>query len=165
LKGITIGLGRIKDCTVTPLFRAPNLNRWPTRVVWFRFPWSAVYITATSAWPPNLLLYRTTNDHKIKGRQLTGTITGTTVKGTVSSGGRLACSETPCDARLAGLRTLSVLLSPERGPKSASPEFFGWTTGLDAKINFSDYPVQSISQREWREERIALRCRSAQRRS
>ena len=31
---------------------APTLNLWPTRVVWFRFPWSAVYITATSAWPP-----------------------------------------------------------------------------------------------------------------
>jgi len=28
LKGITIGLGRIKDCAVTPLFRAPNLNQW-----------------------------------------------------------------------------------------------------------------------------------------
>jgi hypothetical protein len=26
LKGITIGLGRITDCTVTPLFLAPNLN-------------------------------------------------------------------------------------------------------------------------------------------
>ena len=26
----------------------------------FRFPWSAVYITATSEWPPNLLLYQTT---------------------------------------------------------------------------------------------------------
>src|SRR6516164_7879749 len=32
-------------------------------------------------------------------------------KGTASSGGRLA-SETPCDARLAGLRTVSVLLPP-----------------------------------------------------
>src|SRR5215467_12273357 len=52
LKGITIGLGRIKDCTVTPLLLASNLNRRPMGVAWFRFPWSAVYITATSAWPP-----------------------------------------------------------------------------------------------------------------
>src|SRR3974377_1743599 len=43
--------------------------------------------------------------------QLIGTITGTTAKGTTSSGGRLA-SETPCDARLAGLRTVSVRLRP-----------------------------------------------------
>ena len=42
------------------LFRAPNLNLRPMGVAWFRLPWSAVYITATSAWPPNLLLYRTT---------------------------------------------------------------------------------------------------------
>src|SRR3974377_2595671 len=60
MKGITIGLGRIKDCTVTPLFLASNLNLRPMGFAWFRFPWSAVYITATSAWPPNLLLYRTT---------------------------------------------------------------------------------------------------------
>ena len=49
------------------------------------------------------------NDRKIKGRQLIGTITGTTVKGTASSGGRLA-SETPRHARHAGLYAVSVLL-------------------------------------------------------
>jgi len=32
LKSITIGLGRIKDCTVTPLFLASNLNLRPMGV-------------------------------------------------------------------------------------------------------------------------------------
>jgi hypothetical protein len=59
LKSITIWLGRIKDWTVTPLFLAPNLNLRPMRAAWFRFPWSAAYITATSEWQPNLLLHRT----------------------------------------------------------------------------------------------------------
>jgi hypothetical protein len=35
---------------------APNLNLRPMGAAWFRFPRSAVYIIATSAWPPNLLL-------------------------------------------------------------------------------------------------------------
>ena len=55
MKGITIGLGHIKDCAATPLFRAPNLNQRPMGAAWFRFPWSAVCIIATSEWPLNLL--------------------------------------------------------------------------------------------------------------
>src|SRR5262252_1910709 len=78
LKGITIGLGRIKDCTVTPLFLASNLNLRPMGVVWFRFPWSAVYITATSAWPPKS--NSTERPQTQSGIQRIGTITGTTVK-------------------------------------------------------------------------------------
>jgi hypothetical protein len=34
------------------LLRAPNLNLRPMGAAWFRFPWSAAHITATSAWPP-----------------------------------------------------------------------------------------------------------------
>src|SRR6516225_10187989 len=67
------------------------------------------------------------NDRKIKGRQLIGTITGTTVKGTASSGGRLA-SETPCDARFAGLHSLGSCYHLERPPNNQPPlRFFGWT--------------------------------------
>ena len=45
------------------LFRAPNRNLRPIKAAWFRFPWSAVYTTATSEWPPNLY---STNKHEIK---------------------------------------------------------------------------------------------------
>ena len=48
-----------------PTWGAPRahgelLNLRPNGSRLVSIPWSAVYITATSAWPPNLLLYRTT---------------------------------------------------------------------------------------------------------
>src|SRR6516225_11584181 len=54
------------------------------------------------------------------------TITGTTVKETASSGGRLA-SETPCDAKTRGLAQCTVsgpATTLNDRPKSASPEVF-----------------------------------------
>ena len=45
---------------MTLLSLAPNLNLRPMRAAWFQLLWLAAYITATSEWPPNFLLYQTT---------------------------------------------------------------------------------------------------------
>ena len=101
---------------MTPLFRASNPNLRPMGVAWFRYPWSAAYITATSARPPNLLVYRTTHRD----------LTGTTVKGTASS--RLLEAGSPQrhlvtqDSRACTVSGPATTLNDH--PKSAYPEVF-----------------------------------------
>jgi transposase InsO family protein len=71
----------------TPVPSAKPEPAADVRRLWFRFPLSAVYITATSEWLPNLLSNKRPQKNE---RQLIGAITGTNSKREASSGGRLA---------------------------------------------------------------------------